>query len=235
MKILERRVYRGPSQYAHFPVMRLTVDLGDLEAWPSAKLAGFNAGLREALPGLDQHTCSFGVAGGFIRRLTEDDGTWLGHVLEHVAIEVQQLAGAKVTFGKTRSAGPPGHYHVVYEYEEERVGEAAGELALALLHELLPAELRGSVRKRSARWSFGGELEELIRLRPAAPARAVDRLPGPRRRGPRHPVAAAQRLLAGPVRPRQVPEAHPGHGHQRDPPHRGRDRLGQGGDQPHPR
>jgi len=103
MKILERRVYRGPSQYALFPVMRLTVDLGVLEQWPSAKLDGFNAGLLAALPGLDQHTCSYGVAGGFVRRLTEDTGTWLGHVLEHVAIELEQLAGAKVTFGKTRS------------------------------------------------------------------------------------------------------------------------------------
>ncbi|MCE9572769.1 MAG: cyanophycin synthetase [Deltaproteobacteria bacterium] len=162
MKILERRVYRGPSQYAHFPVMRLTVDLGDLEAWPSAKLAGFNAGLLEALPGLDQHTCSFGVAGGFIRRLTEDDGTWLGHVLEHVAIEVQQLAGAKVTFGKTRAAGAPGQYHVVYEYEEERVGDAAGDLALALLQSLLPGELRSS--SADPAFSFRGELDSLITL-----------------------------------------------------------------------
>ena len=64
--------------------------------------------LLEALPSLDQHSCSYGVPGGFVRRLTEDEGTWLGHVLEHVAIEVQQLAGAKVTFGKTRSAGDPG-------------------------------------------------------------------------------------------------------------------------------
>jgi cyanophycin synthetase len=161
MKILERRVYRGPSQYAHFPVMRLTVDLGELEAWPSAKLAGFNAGLIEALPGLDQHTCSFGVAGGFLRRLTEDEGTWLGHVLEHVAIEVQQLAGAKVTFGKTRSAGGPGQYHVVYEFEEERVGDAAADLGLALLQSLLPGEVRPAI---DPAWSFRSELDALITL-----------------------------------------------------------------------
>src|SRR2546430_6042167 len=142
MKILERRVYRGPSQYAHFPVMRLTVDLGELEQWPTAKIANFNGALLEALPTLEQHSCSFGVAGGFVRRLTENEGTWMGHVLEHVAIEVQQLAGAKVTFGKTRSAGDPGQYHVVYEFEEERVGDAAGALGLTLLHHLLPPELR---------------------------------------------------------------------------------------------
>ncbi len=163
MKILERRVYRGPSQHAHFPVMRLTVDLGELEAWPSAKLAGFNQALLAALPGLDQHTCSFGVAGGFVRRLTEDEGTWLGHVLEHVAIELQQAAGAKVTFGKTRSAGAPGQYHVVYEYEEEKVGDAAGDLALALLQQLLPAELR-SQPALDPSWNFRAELDALITL-----------------------------------------------------------------------
>src|SRR4051812_38426402 len=87
MELLERRVYRGPSLYAHFPVMRLTVDLGVLESWPSAKIPGFNDGLLAALPSLRTHTCSFESEGGFVRRLQEDGGTWLGHVLEHVAIE----------------------------------------------------------------------------------------------------------------------------------------------------
>ena len=98
MELTERRVYRGPSIYAHFPVMRLTVDLGALEAWPSAKLPGFVAGLLGAIPSLNEHTCSFDHAGGFVRRLTEDGGTWLGHVLEHVAIELQVLTGANVSF-----------------------------------------------------------------------------------------------------------------------------------------
>src|SRR5262245_19286680 len=100
MKVLERRVYRGPSLYAHFPVMRLTVDLGKLEEWPSAKIPDFNRRLLEAVPSLESHTCSYGTHGGFVRRLTEDGGTWLGHVLEHVAIELQQLTGAQVSFGK---------------------------------------------------------------------------------------------------------------------------------------
>ncbi len=142
MIVVERRVYRGPSLYAHFPVMRLTVDLGVLEEWPSAKIPGFNDALLEAMPTLHAHTCSFGEAGGFVRRLREDGGTWLGHVLEHVAIELQQLTGAHVSFGKTRGEGTKGRYHVVYEYEEERVGEAAGDLALRFLHHLLPADLR---------------------------------------------------------------------------------------------
>ncbi len=168
MKILEQRVYRGPSIYAHFPVMRLTVDLGKLEAWPSAKIPSFNDRLLEALPSLAQHTCSYGAPGGFVRRLKEEEGTWLGHVLEHVSLELQQLTGATVTFGKTRSAGdgtPDGQYHVVYEYEEERVGEAAGDLGVKLLHHLLPAELRAEALGAGvvdAAFDFAKELRELI-------------------------------------------------------------------------
>jgi cyanophycin synthetase len=162
MQVLERRVYRGPSLYAHFPVMRLTVDLGALEAWPSARIPGFNDKLLSAIPSLQSHTCSFGTAGGFVRRLTEDGGTWLGHVLEHVAIELQQLTGAKVVFGKTRSDGAKGRYHVVYEYEEERVGEAAGDLALKLLHHLLPADLRPANASIDEAFDFKKELVDLI-------------------------------------------------------------------------
>ena len=160
MKILERRVYRGPSLYAHFPVMRLTVDLGKLEEWPSGKLPGFVDGLLAKLPSLNAHTCSYGTEGGFVRRLTEEGGTWLGHVLEHVAIELQQIAGAKVVFGKTRSADAPGQYHVVYEYEEERVGDAAADLGLKLLHHLLPADLRPT--DLDATFDFDAELKDLV-------------------------------------------------------------------------
>ena len=164
MKIVERRVYRGPSQYALFPVMRLTVELGELEAWPTGKLDGFNQRLLAALPSLDQHTCSYGAVGGFVRRLTEEDGTWLGHVLEHVAIELEQLAGAKVSFGKTRGAGEPGRYHVIYQYEEERVGEAAADLGHRLLQSLLPAPLRTLAPDTIESFDFRAELEELITL-----------------------------------------------------------------------
>jgi cyanophycin synthetase len=162
MKILERRVYRGPSLYAHFPVMRITLDLGALEDWPSAKITGFNDRLLSALPSLQQHTCSYEEAGGFVRRLTEEEGTWLGHVLEHVAIELQVLSGAKVSFGKTRSAGSAGQYYVVYEYEEESVGEAAGNLAMTLLHHLLPTELRPAEIELDPKFNFKSELDDLI-------------------------------------------------------------------------
>jgi cyanophycin synthetase len=164
MKILEQRIYRGPNLYAHFPVIRLRCDLGELERWPSANIPGFVDGLLAALPSLGEHGCSYGEAGGFVRRMREDHGTWLGHVLEHVAIEIQNLAGADVTFGKTRGTGAPGEYFVVYQFEEERVGEAAGKLALRLLHSLIPASLGLADVPVEDELEFQAELEELIGL-----------------------------------------------------------------------
>jgi cyanophycin synthetase len=164
MRIVERSVYVGPSIYAHFPVIRLELDLGSLEEWPTGRLgAPFIDVLLETLPGLREHGCSFGEAGGFVRRLTEDEGTWLGHVLEHTAIELQNIAGETVTFGKTRSSGRPGVYHVVYEYEQQDVGLEAGQLALTFLASLLPATLRpsGVVPKD---FDFGRDRDDFIRF-----------------------------------------------------------------------
>ncbi|MEE2789590.1 MAG: cyanophycin synthetase [Myxococcota bacterium] len=161
MKITETRVYRGPNLYAHFPVIRLTADLGILEEYPSATMDGFTDRLLAAVPSLEEHGCSYGEPGGFIRRLREDEGTWMGHILEHVAIELQQLAGANVTFGKTRGTGTLGEYHIIYQYDEERVGVAAGKLALRLLHHCLPGEL-ASQYPLDEGFNFQDELEELI-------------------------------------------------------------------------
>ena len=128
MRILERSVYVGPSLYAHFPVIRLELDLGALEEWPTTRLGSpFVDGLLAALPGLHEHGCSYGEAGGFIRRMTEDEGTWLGHVIEHVAIELQNVAGVRVTFGKTRGTDRPGVYDVVFEYEHKDEGLEADD------------------------------------------------------------------------------------------------------------
>ncbi|MBV8405174.1 MAG: cyanophycin synthetase [Gammaproteobacteria bacterium] len=164
MRILDRSVYVGPSLYARFPVIRLELDLGPLEAWPTGRLgAPFSDGLAAALPGLAEHGCSYREPGGFYRRMREGEGTWLGHVLEHVAIELQNIAGEAVTFGKTRSSTAPGVYTVVYEYAQRDEGIAAGELGLRLLSSLLPAELRpeGSV---PADWSFPEARDQFIRF-----------------------------------------------------------------------
>ena len=141
MKILETSVYRGPNVYALFPMIRHRVDIGALEAWPTGRLGeDFIGRLLEALPGLHDHGCSYGEPGGFVRRMREDEGTWMGHVWEHAAIEMQNVAGAQVTFGKTRGDGETGVYNMVYEYEQEEVGLEAGRLALELLHHLLRSE-----------------------------------------------------------------------------------------------
>ncbi|MFT5014268.1 MAG: cyanophycin synthetase, partial [Dinoroseobacter sp.] len=104
MKILSTNVYVGPNIYAHFPVICHVMDLGELESWPTVKLGDdFTDTLIEYLPGLKEHGCSYREPGGFVRRLKEDEGTWLGHVMEHVAIELQNIAGSPVTFGRTRS------------------------------------------------------------------------------------------------------------------------------------
>ena len=164
MKLLDSSVYLGPSLYAHFPVIRMTLDLGELEQWPSMKLGpSFVDSLLESLPGLHEHGCSYGEAGGFVRRLTEDQGTWLGHVLEHVAIELQNEAGAKVTFGKTRDAGSPGVYEVVFQYEQAEVGLEAGQLAMRLLHSLVPESLRPEGALPEG-FDFSAAREEFIRF-----------------------------------------------------------------------
>ena len=162
MNILETRVYRGPNLYALRPVIRLRVDLGELEDFPTGKLPGFTERLLALIPTLHEHTCSYDEPGGFVRRLTEDEGTWLGHVLEHVAIELQCLAGTRVAYGKTRGHGlPRGQYHVIYSFIEESVGLAAAELGLRLIRHLLPPE---RAAHDPAPFDYQGELEQLVRL-----------------------------------------------------------------------
>jgi UDP-N-acetylmuramyl tripeptide synthase len=177
MNVLETRVYRGPNLYARWPVIRLRVDLGELEDYPTRRLPGFADRLVALLPTLAEHTCSYREPGGFVRRMTEDEGTWLGHVLEHVAIELQCLAGHRVAFGKTRREGlPRGQYHVVYSYRDESVGRAAGELGLALVRHLLPprrlahdpaafdlAARLGELRALAERRAFGPSTAALVR------------------------------------------------------------------------
>jgi cyanophycin synthetase len=162
MKILDTRVYRGPNLYALRKVIRLKVDLGELEDYPTAKLPGFNDRLLAAIPTLASHTCSYGEPGGFVRRLTEDEGTWMGHVLEHVALELQVLAGTPVSYGKTRSHDlPRGQYHVIYSYDEEAVGIEAAQVGLRLLLHLLPPERAAHLAEP---YDFQADLEDLVRV-----------------------------------------------------------------------
>ena len=162
MKILDTRVYRGPNLYALRKVIRLRIDLGELEDYPTSRLPGFVDALLEAIPTLREHGCSYGTPGGFVRRMTEEEGTWLGHVLEHVAIELQCLAGTPVSYGKTRSHDlPTGQYHVIFSYDEEIVGLEAAEVGLRLLLHLLPPERAAHL---PGPYDFKTELEDLVRL-----------------------------------------------------------------------
>ena len=146
MKIVSTNVFVGPNVWASFPVIRHVVDLGVLENWPSAKIGtDFIDALVEALPGLSEHGCSYREPGGFIRRLREDEGTWLGHIMEHCALEIQGVAGTDVTFGRTRGTGELGHYNMVYAYGQRDVGLDAGKLALRLLMHILPKSLQEQV------------------------------------------------------------------------------------------
>ena len=164
MKIESTDVFVGPNIWAHFPVIRHVIDLGELENWPTGKLGdAFVEPLLEILPGLHEHGCSYKEAGGFVRRLREGEGTWLGHVMEHVAIELQNVAGSEVTFGRTRSIdGRPGHYNMVFQYKDKAVGREASDLAMKLLQSLLPRKLR-SRDGPDGDWDFADARDTFIR------------------------------------------------------------------------
>ena len=164
MKIVSTNVYVGPNVYAHFPVIRHVLDLGELEHWPTGRLGdAFVEPLLAALPGLAEHGCSYREPGGFVRRMKEDEGTWLGHVMEHVAIELQNVAGSPVTFGRTRSMdGSHAHYNMVFQYLDAEVGREASRLALDLIHSLLPGDLKPADAPATG-WHFAEERDEFIR------------------------------------------------------------------------
>jgi cyanophycin synthetase len=138
LRIVETRVYRGPNYWNYEPAIKLVVDLGVLEDFPSNTINGFVDALLDLMPDVGLHSCSTGKAGGFAERLRE--GTWLGHVAEHVALQLQRDAGTEVGRGKTRSTGEPGRYHVVYSFAEESVGLAAGRLAVRMVNHLVEAD-----------------------------------------------------------------------------------------------
>jgi cyanophycin synthetase len=152
LSILETRVYRGPNVWSYDRAIHLVVDLGSLEDFPSNTLAGFTDELLRVLPGLREHSCSRGRRGGFVERLNE--GTWLGHVAEHIALALQQVVGHDIRRGKTRQVrGRRGVYNVVYGYVDEQVGLAAARLAVRLVNHLVEAD---------PEFDFEAALEEFI-------------------------------------------------------------------------
>ncbi len=155
LTVLETRVLHGPNFWSRAPVVRMLVDLGSLEQFPSNTIPGFVDGLAAWIPSLEDHACSLNRRGGFLTRLR--DGTWAGHVAEHIALELQNLAGTDVRHGKTRGAGSVGQYNVVYEFREELVGVEAGKLAIRIVNHLVDPSADPDL-------DYLSELEGLIRL-----------------------------------------------------------------------
>ena len=131
MKILEHRALRGPNRYSRYPTIFMLLDIGGFEEQPSDTIPGFTDRLVELMPSLQNHGCSIGGPGGFIQRLQR--GTWVGHIVEHVALELQCLAEMEVGYGKTFGTSEHGIYKVAYRYRVESAGLLAGREAVALV------------------------------------------------------------------------------------------------------
>ena len=169
IEIRRTQIYRGPSIWARMPSILCVTDIGELEDRPTNKIPGFYEELTELIPSLYGHGCSLGRPGGFFQRMRE--GTWMGHVLEHVALEIQNLAGAEVSRGKTRGAGERGVYNVVFAYEQEDVGLAAANLALRLLNHMIydsepdfdfVSELENGVIRVAERLAYGPSTGSIV-------------------------------------------------------------------------
>ncbi|HJT64837.1 MAG TPA: cyanophycin synthetase [Pyrinomonadaceae bacterium] len=139
MQIDTIRTLAGPNIYTYRPALLMRLDLGDLDGRETREFKGFNDRLLACLPGLNDHHCSLGRRGGFVQRLEE--GTYFGHVVEHVAIELAALADVGANHGKTRHAGEPRIYNVVIEYKAEQASRYLLEVAVRLVTAVLNSEV----------------------------------------------------------------------------------------------
>lgn len=153
IQILRMNYLRGPNIWTYRPAVEALIDIGTLEDCPSHTLPGFNERLLAWLPGLVEHHCGVGYRGGFVERLR--DGTWPGHIMEHVALELQTMADMPLGFGKARSTEQRGVYKVVIRTQQEEVGRQA----LYSARDLVMAAIRGEAFDVTARVQ---ELKALI-------------------------------------------------------------------------
>lgn len=137
MQILEIKVLRGPNYWSvrRPKLIQMKLDLEEMEQRPTNKIAGFRENIEKLLPTLFAHRCSEDKPGGFFSRV--DEGTWMGHVMEHIALEIQTLAGMDMGFGRTRGTGKEGEYFVVFNYMEEEVGKFAAKSAFRICEALI--------------------------------------------------------------------------------------------------
>ncbi len=172
MKILKIQTLRGPNYWSirRHKLILMRLDLEDLADKPSSEIPGFYDGLTQALPSLIEHYCSPGCRGGFLSRVKE--GTYMGHVIEHIALELQELAGMNVGFGRTRATATPGIYQVVFEYINEQAGRYAARAAVRICRSIVDtgkypqSELEQDLqdlREISERASLGPSTEALVK------------------------------------------------------------------------
>lgn len=163
MKILSIQALRGPNIWSvrRKKLIQMRLDLEDLESLPTNKINGFRERLEAMFPTMIEHRCSEEVRGGFFQRI--ERGTWMGHVIEHIALETQSLAGMETGFGRTRETKTPGIYNVVFSYVEEKVGLFAAESAVMIAQALVNSEaydLQADLKKMR-------EIREDVRLGPS--------------------------------------------------------------------
>ena len=168
MKILNIKEMRGPNFWSikkHNLIVML-LDLEDLEERPTNTIPGFHERIKALLPGMQEHHCSEGVPGGFFYRV--ETGTWMGHVIEHIALEIQSLAGMNVGFGRTRQTSDKGVYHVVFSYELPKVGVYAASAAVKIAQALVdasPYDLQKDIDHMHALWEaerFGPSTASIV-------------------------------------------------------------------------
>mgnify|MGYP001297852486 FL=1 len=163
MKILKIQALRGPNLWSirRTKLIQMRLDLEELEERPTDKIEGFRERIEALLPSLIEHRCSEGCYGGFFQRV--DRGTWMGHVIEHVALEIQTLAGMDVGFGRTRETKTSGVYNVVFNYLEEKVGVYAAKASVRIAEALISGkdyDLSEDIQKMK-------EIREDVRLGPS--------------------------------------------------------------------
>ena len=163
MKIDKIQALRGPNIWSvqRKKLIQMRLDLEELEERPTNKIEGFRERIEAMFPTMIEHRCSEGCRGGFFSRV--ERGTWMGHVIEHIALEIQTLAGMETGFGRTRETKTPGVYNVVFSYTEENVGLYAAEAAVNIAQALIDGteyNVEADIQKMR-------EIRERVRLGPS--------------------------------------------------------------------
>ena len=163
MKILKIQALRGPNIWSirRKKLIQMRLDLEEMEQSPTNTIEGFRERLEIMFPTMIEHRCSEGCRGGFFMRI--EQGTWMGHVIEHIALEIQTLAGMDTGFGRTRETKTPGIYNVVFSYTEENVGLFAAESAVAIAEALI----KGTAYDLDSDLQKMREIREQVRLGPS--------------------------------------------------------------------